>query len=86
MSLGHTVNFGQPWLPGSRCTFGLITLPYLDGPKLEWLEEPRVRFLWLIPLTESERRFKKECGLDALEGKFEEQKFNYLDPARQSVV
>jgi hypothetical protein len=37
LGLGHTVNFGRPWLPTSSCTHGLGSLPYLDGPDLEWL-------------------------------------------------
>src|SRR5260370_12587677 len=32
---GHTVNFGKPWMEGSRCDHGLLSLPYLDGPQLE---------------------------------------------------
>src|SRR5262245_31575846 len=35
LGIGHTVNFGRPWLPGSLCEFGLLSLPYLDGPSLE---------------------------------------------------
>ncbi len=85
LGLGHTVNFGQPWLPGSRCTYGLISLPYLDGPRLEWLEKPHVRFLWLIPITPEEREFKKKHGLEALEERFEKAKFDYLDPLREPV-
>ena len=38
LGLGHSVNFGMPWWDGSSCDRGLISLPYLDGPKLEWLE------------------------------------------------
>src|SRR5438034_4461732 len=38
LGVGHTVNFGRPWLPGSLCTHGLISLPYLDGPELEVLK------------------------------------------------
>jgi len=86
LGLGHTVNFGRPWLPGSRCTFGLISLPYLDGPALEWLVAPRIRFLWLLPITAQEREFKKRHGVDALESLFEEAAFDYLDPLRASVV
>ena len=86
LELGHTVNFGKPWLVGSACTHGLISLPYLDGPELEWLAEPEVRFLWLIPITEAEMRFKKRHGLEALEQKLEENQFNFLDPRRPSVV
>ena len=86
LGLGHSVNFGKPWVPGSSCTHGLLSLPYLDGPTLEWLESPRVRFLWLIPVTPAEVAFKKEHGLEALEQRFEEEQFNYLDPFRRSVV
>lgn len=86
LGLGHTVNFGRPWLAGSACSYGLLSLPYLDGPGLEWLSEPRVRFLWLIPVTEAEVRFKQEQGLEALERRFDESRFDYLDPGRRSVV
>ena len=88
LDVGHTVNFGRGWLPISRCDYGLISLPYLDGPTLEWYDGPsrRIRFLWLIPITKSEREFKKLKGLEALEARFGETKFNYLDPSRQSVV
>jgi len=86
LGLGHTVNFGRPWLDQSRCSYGLISLPYLDGPNLEWMEKPRIRFLWLIPVTEAEVRYKKASGLESLEEKFEERRFDYLDPFRPSVV
>jgi hypothetical protein len=85
LGLGHTVNFGKPWQPGSRCTRGLISLPYLDGPPLEWLSEPKIRFLWLVPLTESEVDFIKAHGVEELEEKLEQAGFNYLDPSRPSV-
>jgi hypothetical protein len=83
---GHTVSFGRPWLPGSSCAHGLVSLPYLDGPELEWLQHPRVRFLWLIPITVAELQFKKTHGLEALEERFEAKPFDYLDPRRPSVV
>ncbi len=38
IGLGHSVNFGRPWIQGSRCEYGLISLPYLDGPSLEILK------------------------------------------------
>lgn len=85
LGLGHTVNFGRPWLLSSPCSYGLVSLPYLDGPALEWLDEPRVRFLWLIPITADERAFKKARGLEALEAQFEAAGFDFLDPARASV-
>jgi len=88
LDVGHTVNFGREWLPKSACDHGLISLPYLDGPKLEWLQlgENRVRFLWLIPITKHELEFKKAHGLKALEDRFEKRQVNYIDPQRQSVV
>ncbi|MBK7400785.1 MAG: suppressor of fused domain protein [Myxococcales bacterium] len=86
LGLGHSVNFGMPWMVGSACTHGVISLPYVDGPKLEWLAEPPVRFLWMIPATPAEIAFKRERGLEALEERFEAAQFNYLDPLRPSVV
>ena len=86
LGLGHSVNFGKPWFPRSRCTHGVISLPYLDGPELEWLAEPKVRFLWLIPVTEAEVAYKKRHGMEALEQRFEAASFDYLDPTRASVV
>ena len=88
LGLGHTVNFGRPWMPGSQCDHGLISLPYLDGPDLEILEldNNTVHFLWLIPITKDELEFKKQNGLEALEKEFDRHEFNYLDPMRDGVV
>lgn len=86
LGLGHTVNFGQPWFCGSLCSYGFVSLPYLFGPSLEWQDEPDVRFLWLIPVTPEEVAFKKSHGIEALEARFEELQFNYLDPMRESVI
>jgi len=88
LGLGHTVNFGRSWLPSSNCEFGLISLPYLDGPGLECLDLNgiNVRFLWLIPVTREEVEFKKKHGLVALEENFETASFDYLDINRLSVV
>jgi len=90
---GHTVNFGCSWVEGSSCDHGLISLPYLDGPAMEWLEseslesgDKRIQFLWLIPITSDEVEYKKTHGLEALETLFEEASFNYIDPFRKSVV
>jgi hypothetical protein len=80
------VNIGRPWVEGSTCTHGLVSLPYLDGPSMEWMREPAVRFLWLIPITESERDFKAREGLGALEARFEAAGFDYLDLMRPTVV
>jgi hypothetical protein len=88
LGLGHTVNFGRPWVMGSECDHGLISLPYLDGPELEYGHADGIgtRFEWLIPVTKREVEYKKTRGLEALEELFERQQFNYLDPYRPGVV
>ena len=89
LGLGHTVDFGRPWQNSSTSTFGLVSLPYLDGPKLEimpWKDNKDIHFYWLIPITKAEVRYKKEVGLEALESKLETDGFNYIDPYRNSVV
>jgi hypothetical protein len=88
LGLNHTVNFGWPWMPRSICDKGLISLPYLDGPALEWFSLPKttIRFLWLIPVTKAEVEFKKRHGIEELESCFELKRFDYLNPGRKSVV
>lgn len=88
LGLHHSVNFSAPrcWDADSLCTYGVVSLPYLDGPSLEWLDAPRVRFLWLIPITIEEREFKIAHGMDALEERFEQSGFNFLNPRRPSVI
>ena len=88
LRMGHAVNFGRPWLDNSACDRGLISLPYLDGPALENLETRSgvIRCLWLIPVTASEVQYAGENGLEALESRFEERMFNYLDPKRAPMA
>ena len=88
LGLGHSVNFGRPWLDGSECDYGLISLPYLDGPRLENLSIlfKSLKFYWLIPVTRAEVEFKRANSLDALERKFEETGLDYINPRRASVV
>lgn len=88
LALHHSVSFGRPWLDASACEFGLLSLPYLDGPPLENLvaASTSVRFLWLVPVTRSELAYRREHGTEALEARFEAAGFNYLDPARGAVA
>lgn len=88
LGLGHTINFGCSWYKNTSLEYGLISLPYLDGPLFENLQcdSKRIQFLWLIPITVAEVNYKKQKGLEALEQKFDEVNFNYLDPYRESVV
>lgn len=62
----------------------LLSLPYLDGPVLEkcQIDSKMIQFLWLLPITEAERNYKKHKGLEVLE----QNQLNYLDPFRESVV
>lgn len=90
LDLSHTINFGRSWADNSKCDHGLISLPYLDGPKLENLYIPsydeNIKFYWLIPIMKNEVDYKKKYGIDALEDKFDSSNFNYLDASRQSVI
>jgi len=85
---GHIVNFGRPWLPGSLCSYGLISKPYHYGPDLERSADPvlkEVRFLWLIPITAEEREYANAFGLEALEALFEENSLRFWAPDRESL-
>jgi hypothetical protein len=88
LNVGHTVNFGQPWIIGSSCEYGLLSRPYLDGPQLEWLDKEgiRVRFLWLVPVSKSEVEYARRNGLDALETRFDSCPFDYTNPHRAPIV
>lgn len=89
LGVGHSVFFGKPWIGGSKCEYGLISLPYLDGPALENWTSPAgnvAKCYWLVPITASEVEYKRVHGLEDLERKFEELNLNYADPARDSVV
>lgn len=86
LGLHHTVNFGRPWLPESSCSYGFISLPYLEGIVLERSDRVAARCLWLIPVTEAEVAFKRSHGAEALELAFESAELDYLNPARASVV
>jgi hypothetical protein len=88
LGVGHTVPIGEGWVPDSPLDALLVSLPYLWGPDLEHCQLPgrHVQVLWLIPISEAERRFASENGFDALEARFEETGFDYLDPFRPPVI
>ena len=88
LGLNHTINFGRSWQNISKCTFGYISLPYLDGPSLEtlMLDNNQIKFYWLIPVTEDEVKYKTKFGPEALEATFEEKGFDYINPERPGVV
>ena len=88
VDLWHTLNFGKSWQDDSASSYGLVSLPYLDGPQLENLsyESSIIKCYWLIPITPSEVSFKELNGIEALETAFEKQGLDYLDPKRKSFV
>lgn len=88
LDLGHTVPIGEPWLPGSTCDHLLVSLPYPYGSDLEVSEwvGGHARHLWLLPITEAERAFKVEQGVEALEQAFDEAAIIPTDPLRPSVA
>ena len=86
LRLGDTVNFGKPWQEDSKCTYGLISLPYLDGPELESFPAYSTECYWLIPITVEERDYKIKFGLESLEEKFDSIGLDYINPNRASVI
>jgi hypothetical protein len=85
---GHTLPIGEPWLENSECDHWLISKPYPLGPELEIcnLEDTHIHVLWLLPITESEKNYKMEHGLEALEQVFEEKGLEFWDIQRSSIT
>ncbi|MEU4198240.1 suppressor of fused domain protein [Kribbella sp. NPDC026611] len=88
LGLGHTLPIGEPWLPGSACDHLLISLPYPYGPELQTCHvgDRHVDFLWLVPISASERDFKLTSGLEALESRFDKAGLKYWQADRASVI
>jgi hypothetical protein len=88
LGVGHTLRIGEGWVPSSPLDALLISLPYPWGPALEHcqLEGRHIQVLWAIPIHESERVFRGEHGLEALEQRFEDVSLDYLDPFRAPVI
>lgn len=86
LHLGKVIDIGREWFPESKMHHFLVSLPYVQGPKLEFVNGLNVRILWLLPITEREASFVAEYGVEALESKFDEHEINVLDPNRDSVL
>jgi hypothetical protein len=86
--LGKVLDIGRPWMDDSNCNQFLVSLPYPQGPGLEncYVDGYHVRFLWLLPITATERRYLEANGQEALERRFEGSGINAVDPLRQSVA
>ena len=86
---GHTIPIGRSWIPGATCDHLLVSTPYPLGYELEICEtsDGHLHVLWLLPITESERNFKMNYGLEQLEQKFEEAGLEYWQvPKRVSSL
>jgi len=88
LGLGDTMPIGEPWLPGSACDHFLVSLPYPFGDELQTshVGDRHVEFLWLLPITESERAFKSSSGQEALEARFDEVGLRYWQVDRDPAV
>lgn len=90
LSPGDVVQIGRPWMDGGTCDWLLVSLPYPFPIGFEHLAVPdttmRIRFLWLVPITDDEAAFTKQYGVEALESQFEAAGINYLNPSRRSVL
>lgn len=86
LGVGHTVNLGRPWIPGSSCSHALVSLPYLDGPDLETGGGLSFECLWLVPITPGELAFKKVMGLEALESALEASGVDVVDFFRPAAL
>lgn len=88
LGVGHTVPIGEGWVEGSPLDHLLISRPHPWGPALEHcpVGDRHIQVLWLLPIHQSERDFKAEQGLEALERSLEEESIDYLDPFRAAVA
>jgi hypothetical protein len=88
LDVGHTMSIGKPIVEGSNLDRLLVSLPYPYGASFEYAhlsDDAHARFLWLLPITAAEEKFRHEFGLEALESKFEATGIDYLDPQRASL-
>ena len=85
---GHTLPIGEPWLENSKCTNWLVSLPYPFGEELEIMPvgNTHAHVAWLLPITDAEREFKVQNGLEALEQKFDDAELEYWQINRVSVT
>lgn len=85
---GHTFPLGHPWIGGSLCDHMFISTPFPFGPDLEIcnFDNDHAHLFWLLPITEAERDFKRDHGIEALERRFEDAAIEYWEPLRASVV
>ena len=88
LGIRHILPIGEPFVPGSECTYEYLSLPYTFGPELEVLvlpDQTELHILWVMPITASERQLALRDGPDALEDAFEDEAVEYWNPYRRSL-
>ena len=91
---GHTMPNGNPPEPflGSRGLDSFLFVPPIVTKDRTLPEELKlkgdpVHFLWVVPLTTAECDYKLEKGLDAMLGRFQENRHPHVyEPTRRSYV
>ena len=88
LDVGHTFPIGQPWVAGASLEYFLVSRPYPFSPDLEncWIAGHHIRLLWLLPVYETECRFRHREGFEALESRFDAAGFDILALDRPPVV
>ena len=88
LGIGHTLPIGEPWIVGSECDHWLVSVPYPLGPELEIcnLENTHIHVSWLLPITEKEKEFKVQNGLESLEQLFEDKGLEFWNVQRKSLI
>ncbi len=86
---GHTVPIGEPWTEGAEADHLYVSKPYLVSHEFELLryaDDLGVHFLWLVPVTGAEVRWRHAHGQEAFEQLFEDRGLVPDDPERASLV
>ena len=85
---GSIVDLGRPWMEGSMHHHFLVSWPYSIDRRAAICATPSgdVTYLWLIPIAESEARFARQNGVEALEDLLEKNEVDPADPYRKAVV
>ena len=88
LALGHYFPIGEPWLSDSACTQMLVSLPHPLGQKFEicHVDDDHVHLLWLLPITEAEKKYMVANGQEELEKAFDIAEIEFWNPSRKSVV
>jgi hypothetical protein len=89
LDVGDVVKIGHPWLEGSGCDWLYMSVPYTLPREFQYCTTPGtepVRFVWAVPIYESEAAYIESSGIDSFEKSLEQANVNVLDPNRPVVV